>query len=75
MKIDKGSLVNFSSGYWGFQMEYAHKNPGIVVEVKKPVDPRARGSATVMWSDGSITTEHSTFLEIANDLEVASEGR
>tara|TARA_Y100000592_G_scaffold97344_1_gene167884 strand:- start:197 stop:367 length:171 start_codon:yes stop_codon:yes gene_type:complete len=56
-------------------MEYAHKNPGIVVEVKKPVDPRARGSATVMWSDGSITTEHSTFLEIANELEVASEGR
>ena len=67
MKLKEGSLVNFYSGYWGFQMEYSHRNPGLVLEIKKPVDARARRSAKVLWSDGSITTEHSTFLEAINE--------
>jgi hypothetical protein len=64
MSIDEGDVVNFYSGYWAFQMEYAHRNPGIVIKTKKPKGAH-RGSATVLWSNGTISTEHASYLEPA----------
>lgn len=67
--MKKGDLVKFYSTFWGFQRDYRSKNPGIVLgvmKVKNSTVTGPRGSATVRWSDGSITTEHDSYLKILN---------
>lgn len=57
MKV--GDIVNFYTGAWVFQhamAEYRSKNPGVIVEASDRKN-------VVLWADGSITTEHSGYLE------------
>ena len=65
MKV--GDLVNFYSTYRPFVDSYRLRNPGIVLDDKVSVDPMSCGTATVLWSDGTVTSEHSTYLSEASD--------
>jgi len=65
--VKVGELVNFFTSFEPFKRGYEQRNPGIVLSIKEPVDIRAQGSATVLWSDGSVTSEHSTYLVEARD--------
>ena len=62
----KGDLVEFFSSFGMFMKDYKKRNPGLVLNVKQPVDTRARASAEVLWSDGSTTHEHSSYLLVVN---------
>lgn len=68
--MKKGDLVNFYSTVASFQKDYATRNPGIVVASRAP-SPDAtkhshdRGSAYVLWANGEMTKEHTTYLELA----------
>ncbi len=69
-----GDLVNFYSSFALFLESYEHRNPGIVLSVKEPPEPNElnfnmKGTVTVMWSDGSITSEHSSYVISANNKE------
>ena len=64
--MSEGDLVEFFSSFGMFMKGYTKRNPGLVLSVKAPVDSRARGSAEVLWSDGSITSEHSSYLLVVN---------
>ena len=67
MKI--GELVNFRSTYSPFQKEYESRNPGVILDVKGDCvqtsggPPVQRPTATVMWANGEITSEHMTYLK------------
>ena len=63
-----GELVMFYSTVSSFQNGYKKRNPGIVLESTKPKPGSTsmsfdRGSAVVLWSDGSITSEHLGYLK------------
>lgn len=63
MKI--GELVNFKSTFKAFQRDYSHRNPGVVLEVRKSVGTKTTrliDSATVMWANGDVTSEHAQYL-------------
>ena len=61
--IKKGDLVEFHSSFESFMRDYEHRNPGIVLAVKKTLSLGVnRESAKVMWKDNSVTSEHSTYL-------------
>ena len=62
----EGDLVEFFSSWGAFMSEYTERNPGLILSFKPPVDSRAKGSAQVLWSDGSITREHSSYLLVIN---------
>lgn len=62
-KVKAGDLVEFYSSFDSFMRDYVHRNPGIVLSVKKTLSLGVgRESAKVMWKDNSITSEHSTYL-------------
>jgi hypothetical protein len=65
--VKVGELVNFFTTFEPFRAGYEKRNPGIVLTVKESVNPESRGSAIVLWSDGSVTSEHSTYLVEAHD--------
>ena len=65
-----GDLVKWTSNAPLFKraME-SYCNPGIVVEImppryKKSISNHHHGRAVVCWADGTITTEHTGFLDI-----------
>lgn len=59
MKI--GSLVNFHSSAWIFAAANdRYKNPGLILDLS-PSD-LTRFRATVLWTDGRITTEFDSYL-------------
>ena len=71
-----GDLVNFYSSFAPFLQSYIDRNPGIVLCVREPSQEDKdqsnfdiKGSVTVMWSDGSITSEHSSYVISANNKE------
>ena len=66
MKV--GDLVNFWSSFEPFSRGYKKRNPGIILSLSR------RGgwgsdsvSCTVLWSDESITSEHSVYLSRAEE--------
>jgi len=62
--IQSGDLVNFYSTFASFQRGYVKRNPGIVLRVDQVINQEPqRFSAMVLWSDSSITNEHSTYLK------------
>ena len=63
--LEPGDLVEFYSSFETFMSEYEEKNPGLVLsvmEVEKSGIWDARKSAEVMWSDRTVTSEHSSYL-------------
>ena len=66
-KVKAGDLVEFYSSFDSFMRDYEHRNPGIVLSVKKTLSLGVgRESAKVIWKDNSITSEHSTYLRRIN---------
>jgi len=61
--MKSGDLVHFYSSYPVFMKDYRSKNPGLVLSTKSSIDS-PKGSASVLWSDGSLTNEHITYLRI-----------
>jgi len=64
-----GELIRFYSSFESFQREYDKRNPGVVLKIKRhksSQDYSKRLSAEVLWSDGSITSEHATYLQRVN---------
>ncbi len=63
-----GDLVNFISTFHPFQKDYFHRNPGVVLNVKGTpaleAVGRERTTVTVMWANGEITNEHSSYVKI-----------
>ena len=60
-----GDLVEFYSSFDSFMRDYVYRNPGIVLSVKEKHAEAlgvGRTSAQVMWSDNSVTSEHSSYL-------------
>jgi len=71
--INKGDIVNFYSTVASFQKDYRMRNPGLVIDYRE-ASPTAtkmswdRASASVLWSDGSMTREHTSYLEVIKDV-------
>lgn len=62
--IKKGQLVNFFTTMPMWKRDYANRNPGVVLGVTRPAGVQGRRySAWVLWSDGNVTHEHSTYLQ------------
>ena len=64
-----GNLVEFYSSVDSFMSEYRDRNPGIVVASKKRAGvsgykDSGRTSAYILWSNGEITREHSTYVRV-----------
>ncbi len=62
-----GDLVNFYSSVVSFQKDYHHRNPGIVVASREAAPGATkhswnRGSAYVLWANGDMTREHTSYL-------------
>ena len=63
--LEPGDLVEFYSSFETFMSEYEEKNPGLappVLHVATSGKWDARQSAEVMWSDRTVTSEHSSYL-------------
>ena len=62
--IKEGQLVNFFTTMAMWKRDYKNRNPGVVLKVTWPAGfQEHRYSAQVLWSDGAITHEHSTYLQ------------
>ena len=67
-KICKGDLVNFYSSVESFMSDYSTRNPGVVLAAEPPksfLNPSKnidKGSAYILWSDGTMTKEHISYL-------------
>ena len=70
--MKSGDLVNFYSTVESFQRDYHVRNPGLVISYKE-ASPTAtkmswdRASACVLWSDGSMTREHASYLQVVEN--------
>ena len=67
--MQKGDFVNFYSTVASFQKDYRMRNPGLVIDYKEAAPTATkmswdRASASVLWSDGSITREHASYLKV-----------
>ena len=60
-----GDLVNFHSSFW--TRGYEKRNPGVIIKYKKSVDIRGMDSAVIYWADGSVTSEHASYLCLAKE--------
>ncbi len=67
-KIIQGDLVDFYSTVDSFMSDYSERNPGVVLAARPPksflnasknID---KGSAYILWSDGTMTKEHISYL-------------
>ena len=70
--IRKGAIVNFYSTVASFQEDYQNRNPGIVVAHNKGSSsptkhPWDRESAYVLWANGEMTKEHTSYLEVLSN--------
>jgi len=62
-----GDLVNFHTEAWVFAHENRKRaNPGLVVSVTDPINGRV--VAKVLWSDGTYTQEHSSYLRPVDEV-------
>ena len=64
--MNVGDLVNFYSTVASFQADYKDRNPGVVLSFKKNKNHQLPGSAEVLWANGSVTSEHSSYLQPAS---------
>lgn len=61
--IKEGQIVNFFTTMPLWKKDYVNRNPGVVLKVTWPAGfQEHRYTAQVLWSDGQITHEHSTYL-------------
>ena len=67
MMIREGDIVNFFTTVAMWQDDYAGRNPGVVLRVNPKNIHTGRSSATVLWTDGVVTTEHASYLSMATD--------
>ena len=66
--MNKGDLVNFASSSWVTVRPYP--NPGVIYEIherRTSYTASIEIVASVLWSDGSITDEHSCYLEVISE--------
>tara|TARA_B100001094_G_C18150045_1_gene783134 strand:- start:1176 stop:1379 length:204 start_codon:yes stop_codon:yes gene_type:complete len=64
MPINKGDLVNFHTSNLAWKKEYRARNPGLVVASQSPNGKHYdKGHAYILWSDGTMTREHMSYLE------------
>ena len=59
-----GDIVNFYTGAWVFNSaneRYQEKNPGVIIEVFSR--PSGAIMHTILWADGSSSTEHKSYLQ------------
>ncbi len=67
--MKKGDLVNFYSTVASFQKDYRNRNPGLVIASKVfPNSARSsheKDSAYILWADGSMTREYTSYLKLA----------
>jgi len=62
--VQPGKLVYFYTSHTPWMEDYINRNPGIVLEEHVrdiPGYDKSKGSL-VMWSDGSMTKEHDSYL-------------
>ena len=62
--VKKGDLVEFTTNFISWMHDYKHRNPGVVLDVERRISHvgNMTSSATVLWADGSVTSEHSGYL-------------
>ena len=70
--VKKGDIVRFYSTVSSFQKDYISRNPGLVLASRDPAPNSTRmswdrGSAYILWSNGDMTKEHTTYLEVVED--------
>jgi hypothetical protein len=70
--IRKGTLVSFHSTVKSFQKDYQDRNPGVIVAHNKGSASSAkhswdRGSAYILWANGEMTREHTSYLKVLSD--------
>ena len=57
-----GDMVNWRTNSWVMDRpEYRNRSPGIIT------DRLARAKYEVFWSNGSITIEHHSYLEVISE--------
>tara|TARA_B100000941_G_C28325922_1_gene459019 strand:+ start:353 stop:577 length:225 start_codon:yes stop_codon:yes gene_type:complete len=68
MQFQVGDLVNFYSSFASWQRDYRDRNPGLVINKKMPCEQNKfdKGSAEILWSNGDISNEHSTYLKLVS---------
>ena len=65
-KLNLGSLVEFYSSVSSFAIDYRFRNPGIIID--RDIRPnQARYGVTVLWSNGDISKEHSTYVRLIKE--------
>ena len=70
--INKGDIVNFYSTVASFQRDYRTRNPGLVIASK--VFPNSakssfeKNSAYILWADGSMTREYTSYLKVVENV-------
>jgi hypothetical protein len=67
--MSPGDLVEFFSSYNLFARDYCEKNPGLILTFSPAIDVRAKGSAQVLWADGSTTREHESYLHVVKKVK------
>lgn len=70
MKV--GDVVNFYSTVAAFGNDYRDRNPGLVIASRKASSTATkhswdRGSAYVLWANGDMTKEHTSYLVSVNE--------
>jgi hypothetical protein len=62
--VQPGKLVYFYTSYTPWMKDYINRNPGIVLEEheREIVGFGKKNRSVVMWSDGSVTHEHDSYL-------------
>mgnify|MGYP000689027945 CR=1 FL=1 len=67
MKVMKvGDVVNFYTQSWVFADAInRYKNPGVIIKCSDPINKHV--VAVVYWSDGKITREYSSYLELMEE--------
>jgi protein tyrosine phosphatase len=68
MKV--GDLVNFYTRSEVWQSFYTDSSPGIIISVTD-LDQRKNIIADVYWRNGTVTREHSSFLQPVEDEDEA----
>ena len=71
MNFHVGDLVIFYSTFASFQRDYQDRNPGLVINRKLPCAKNKfdKGSAEILWSNGDVSNEHSTYLQLVSSTE------
>ena len=71
MQFQVGDLVIFYSTFSSFQRGYHNRNPGLVINRKLPCEKNNldKGSAEILWSNGDVSNEHSTYLQLVSSTE------